>query len=728
MTSYPHPQNHLDDHLSRLRWMLQRHLRRHADRLVAADERYSDECIGVGEMRRILGIADEKRGEQWLDKRGVAQPQEIDSALRRLDAEVAQRSQAARESLPIESLRDSFGLTDLEVDLLLAAAAPRLSPDLARIYCFAWADFSLKQPTASFLCELTTASDDGFRASIDALDQKRTLRRCRLLRLHDSQRWQPETPLLHATVSVPQRVIDHLRGVRPGAVDLPGCTLHRHEDAVQDPILHPAIRDGLETIAKGAHLRARFVGPGGVGRRTVLQTTVAPQNLNVLEVDVALALSSDLSRQRPRDLLERLAEILREAQLHHAVTLLNLDELSGGTVEAMLRQSSATVRALLDRHPGGIAISTTSSTGVARDLLSDPIELIVPPPAREDQVKLWRRVLAREVSDRRARTMSHALVGHYQLTPGAMVRALDHTLSAPSAASGRRPRLCVDDLLSTVRRQLDHNLGWLADPYTVQLSLDEVVLSEEIREQIAEVLRYARHSERIYREWGFGKHSPQGRGLSVMFSGPPGTGKSLVAGVLARELGRAIYRIDLSRVVDKYIGETEKNLARVFDEAERAQAVLLFDEADSLFGKRTEIKSSNDRYANLEVNFLLQRLEAFDGVSVLTTNLVSSIDDAFQRRIRFKIDFPMPEGPQRTHLWRTLLPPQAPVCEETDFERLGEAFELTGGHIRNAVLRAAVSAADRDTPINTPMLWEAAAAECRELGLLVNVPEYYDDY
>src|SRR5690606_38455345 len=153
-----------------------------------------------------------------------------------------------------------------------------------------------------------------------------------------------------------------------------------------------------------------------------------------------------------------------------------------------------------------------------------------------------------------------------------------------------------------VRKQFDHGIGWLADAISVNIGIDEVVLSPDMREQIQEILVYARNSEMVFHRWGLSDKSPTGQGLSVMFSGPPGTGKTLMAGVLARELGRVCYRVDLSRVVDKYIGETEKNLGKVFDEADRAQAVLLFDEADSLFAKRTKVKSSNDRYANLEVN------------------------------------------------------------------------------------------------------------------------------
>jgi SpoVK/Ycf46/Vps4 family AAA+-type ATPase len=193
----------------------------------------------------------------------------------------------------------------------------------------------------------------------------------------------------------------------------------------------------------------------------------------------------------------------------------------------------------------------------------------------------------------------------------------------------------------------------------------------------------------------------------------------MMAGIVAAELGRDIYRIDLSRVASKWVGETEKNLARVFDEAEKAQVVLLFDEADSLFSQRTGIQSANDRFANMEVNFLLQRMEAFDGISILTTNFATSIDDAFQRRLRFRLTFPMPNAELREQLWRSMLPAEAATAPDIDFGRLAARFELSGGHIKNALVRAAFLAAAEGSPIAHDHVHRAAVAEASEIGQAV---------
>jgi SpoVK/Ycf46/Vps4 family AAA+-type ATPase len=220
-------------------------------------------------------------------------------------------------------------------------------------------------------------------------------------------------------------------------------------------------------------------------------------------------------------------------------------------------------------------------------------------------------------------------------------------------------------------------------------------------------------------QWGFSRRFSYGRGLSALFSGPPGTGKTMIAGLIAKELGLELFRVDLSRVVSKWVGETEKNLGTAFDEAHNARAILLFDEADALFGKRTEVRSSNDRYANLETNYLLQRIESFEGIVLLTTNRDTSIDEAFRRRLRFRIEFPTPDAAEREQLWRSMIPATAPLDPDVDFTALAERFQMTGGYIKNAAMRAAYLAATSEPKvISQTVLVKAAALEWEEMGKL----------
>jgi SpoVK/Ycf46/Vps4 family AAA+-type ATPase len=220
----------------------------------------------------------------------------------------------------------------------------------------------------------------------------------------------------------------------------------------------------------------------------------------------------------------------------------------------------------------------------------------------------------------------------------------------------------------------------------------------------------------VYEQWGFGARHSYGKGLAALFSGPSGTGKTMSAGVITRVLGLDMYKIDLARVVSKYIGETEKNLDRVFAEAVNANAVLFFDEADALFGKRSEVKDAHDRYANIEISYLLQKMEEYEGLAILATNFGQNLDEAFNRRLHFIIDFPLPRAEDREAIWRGHMPPSAPVATGIDFGFLAQQFELTGGAIRNCVRAAAFAAAEADAPIAMSHLVQAVAGELAKLG------------
>ncbi len=269
-----------------------------------------------------------------------------------------------------------------------------------------------------------------------------------------------------------------------------------------------------------------------------------------------------------------------------------------------------------------------------------------------------------------------------------------------------------------VAEALRPRLGNLVERVARRITWDALVIPDDVRARLREIVLYRRHAEQVYRGWGLGKHIT-GEGIAVLFSGPPGTGKTLAASVIATELGIALYRVDLSRIVSKWVGETEKNLARLFAEARHGHAVLLFDEADALFGKRTEVKSSVDRYANLEVNFLLQKLDHFDGVAILTTNAMQGIDEAFLRRLQFRVTFDAPDHDARTLLWRRHLPASEHLDPAVDLDEIADRYEFSGGNIRNAAIRAAFLAAEAGGAITQAHLRLASITESEELGNVV---------
>ncbi len=705
------PRTHLEACKARVRVLIQRHMRRYAERLFDAKGELSDMCIGPLELGRLIGAPQALEAQRRLDQLGVPPLSALEETLQKQRRELAQRLSMLGQGviLPLEELRAGFGLTDQELDLLVLAAAPRLTVDLSRLLALAWADFSQRQPTAGFLAEVIAEDPQDIPDILALMGPRSRLVRYRLLIAQEHPNWRPHTPRVHAPISVPQRLLDYITAELLTEAGLKGCNLTDDGLDASQLVLDASIQVQMLKALRKPQARVCLLGTVGAGRRTIVRSFTTRAGQKLLTVSLTEALDSN------RPLLVQLAEILREARLHHGALLLRLDGLSDHPLLDTIKARSAAVRSLLGDFPGPIFMATTERTLVSVFVQGlEPLALT--PPSRDGQRNLWLGALKGVIDATEAEVMAEELSGSYRLFPGAIHRSINAGIDE---RRGRRGSVSMPSLLKSIRKQFDHTLGWLADAVVVNMSLDDVVLSSDVRKQVHEILTYARHSEQVFEQWRFQERSPTGQGMPVMFSGPPGTGKTLLAGVLARELGRALYKVDLSRIVDKYIGETEKNLGRVFDEAERAQAMLLFDEADSLFAKRTDVKSSNDRYANLEVNYLLQRLESFDGISVLTTNFPSSIDEAFQRRIRFKLAFPMPDPAMRLTLWRKLMPPDAPVDPEIDWDALAENFEFSGGHIKNAVLRASIQAASQRRSIDQIMLVNASIAESREMGMLI---------
>jgi SpoVK/Ycf46/Vps4 family AAA+-type ATPase len=327
-------------------------------------------------------------------------------------------------------------------------------------------------------------------------------------------------------------------------------------------------------------------------------------------------------------------------------------------------------------------------------------------PTLSARAALWRNALPTAddniISDCAARyTVSPQLI----VSTAASVKAADAEVKPTIEVVHHALRARIEKKLSSVARRIETRQTW-----------DDLVLPVDQFDLLIELVARVRHRNLVLEEWGFADKVGRGLGLSTLLSGPPGTGKTMIAGLVARELGLDLYQIDLSKIVSKYIGETEKQLAALFEAAESGHAILLFDEADSLFAKRTEVRSSNDRYANLEVNYLLQRIEEFSGITLLTTNHETAIDQAFMRRLAFHIRVPMPEEQERAALWQAMLPAKATTTGDLDFPGLAREFSMSGGYIKNAVLRAAYLSADAGTPISNEHLWRGARAEYEGMG------------
>jgi ATPase family associated with various cellular activities (AAA) len=312
-----------------------------------------------------------------------------------------------------------------------------------------------------------------------------------------------------------------------------------------------------------------------------------------------------------------------------------------------------------------------------------------------------------------------AVAGRFRLTS----RQIDDA-AATAALTGRLresrrsdPQADLQaDLMAAARAQAGHGLGAVASKLRSAAGWDDLLLPPDVVAQLRELCQRVDARDRVLGEWGFGARLPLGHGVSALFTGPPGTGKTMGAGIVAAALGLDLYRIDLSRLVSKYIGETEKNLDRVFTAAHDANAVLLFDEADALFGKRSAVSDAHDRYANVEVAYLLQKMEEHEGVAILATNLPGNLDDAFARRLAFTIPFPFPDEAYRRLIWARAWPARTPVADDLDLDLVARELKMSGGSIRNISVAAAFLAAADGGQVSMRHLLHAARRECQKLG------------
>jgi SpoVK/Ycf46/Vps4 family AAA+-type ATPase len=317
-----------------------------------------------------------------------------------------------------------------------------------------------------------------------------------------------------------------------------------------------------------------------------------------------------------------------------------------------------------------------------------------------------------------------AIAGQFQLSAG---QIRDAVASAKDRAVQRGGTVHGLDLFAAARAHSSPGLSSLARKITPRYVWQDIVLPADQLDILREIVATVRGRPVVLDEWGVGKKLTASNGVTILFAGPPGTGKTMAAEIIATALGLDLYKIDLSTIVSKYIGETEKNLEKIFSEAQSSNAILFFDEADAIFGKRSEVKDAHDRYANIEISYLLQRMEAYDGVTILATNLRANLDEAFTRRLQFAVDFPFPDEENRLRIWQTLFPLDVPRDTDLDFGLLARRFKLAGGNIRNIIVSAAYLAASDGGRVTMSHILHGTRRELQKMGRLVNEKDLVPD-
>jgi hypothetical protein len=590
----------------------------------------------------------------------------LDGVCAALEGRAAVKPSAeAQEMSPppaLETLCKLFGLSSFERAVLLMCAGSELDSKFANVFASASGDQRRDYPT--FSLALGTLPD----AHWSALAPDAPLRRWRLIELRSG------SDLTHCALHIDERVLHFLTGVAhlderlAGIVEpaLPASDLVASHCAIAQAIV-ATLRNGPPWSV------IQLCGSDASVKRAVATATCSAVGMN-LHVLPAQVLPNDA---REVELLVRLWE--REAALATSALLVEFDETE---------DQFAQVRFI--ERVGGVLFVASRDRLRLRHRASKSFDVVK--PTSEEQQALWRNA---------------GVNGQVELL------ATQFDLSAVSiraaAAQSKSPEELWTACLAQARPRLDN----LAQRIDVRANWEEIVLPAAQLTMLREIATHVRQRAKVYQTWGFAQKSARGLGISALFAGVSGTGKTMAAEVLANELRLDLYRIDLSQVVSKYIGETEKNLRRVFDSAEEGGAILLFDEADALFGKRGEVKESLDRYANIEVSYLLQRMEAYRGLAILTTNMKDALDPAFLRRIRFVIQFPFPDAAERFEIWRRMFPPQAPV-DGLNMAKLAR-LNIAGGNIRNIALNAAFLAADANEPVRMNHLLRAAQTEYRKI-------------
>jgi hypothetical protein len=613
----------------------------------------------------------------------------------------AMRQAAAIDPPPaLHLLGRSLGLSSFERNILLLCAALEFDTRIAGLCAQAQGDPARPFPT--FALALTLFED----AAWEALAPEAPLRYWRLIEINQP----PAQPLTTSALRADERIVNFIKGLNvlddrlsPLLAPLgegPDVPLPPSHAAIADRITATIVRAGQA----GALPVVQLLGSDAASKKAVAQA-------------VARTLALDLRRLEAASLPTQAGELgslarlwQRECALLPLALYLEAGEADLSSSEGGSAPHRAAVQRMAARAGGVIFVA---SRDLLPDVGGDSLAFDITRPLPDEQRDLWAQALGAAVDG-----LPATLAGHFDLSAAAIRRIAAEASAAREEPGGEFDERLREGCLASTRPRMDQ----LAQRLQPVAHWDDLVLPEPELRLLRTIAAQVNHRSRVYDDWGFRARMNRGLGISALFAGESGTGKTMAAEVLANALRLNLYRIDLSAVVSKYIGETEKNLRRLFDAAEDGGAILFFDEADALFGKRSEVKDSHDRYANIEINYLLQRMEAYRGLAILATNMKSALDLAFMRRLRFVVNFPFPGPAERRQIWARTFPQQTPL-EGVDFDRLAR-LNLTGGAIHNAALNAAFLAAAAGSAVTMPLVLEAARDEYVKLERPVNEADF----
>jgi hypothetical protein len=619
------------------------------------------------------------------------------------------------ENSPLDRLGMAFSLSAFDVAIIVIALAPEIDLRYERLYAFLQDDVTRKRPSVDLALSLLCCSAE------ERIVRRRHFRPDAPLVRHGIIQVFPDPsslcpPAIAHCLKLKERIVRFLLGETGPDLALRGlCELVPLPEA-------PSIVDSFALCNPSVIFES--AGPVVIGLRDASRSRMRQTAAATAAAHGFILLAADLSRNdaTASDLRQRTELLLREAKLQRALPYFEGVEQVDQDV-------------LFRSIAGAGSIVFLSTTNTQQSLSRDGCPVItvdLAPLSLRERRDCWESSLERSSAQASGSTLD-LLASRFRLTPEQIACAVEESCvrvrfrhRAPESVNGQQQGhkyLPCQELMAAARAQSTCKLPGSMRRIQPKYSWNDLVVPPAVSSQLREFCSRIAQTERVLGEWGFEKKLSQGKGTTAIFTGVSGTGKTMAAEVVAGELQLELCKIDVAGVISKYIGETEQNLECIFTAAEGANAILFFDEADALFGKRSEVRDSHDRYANIEISYLLQKMEAYEGATILATNLSQNLDEAFLRRFAFTIRFPFPNEDERLTIWKSIWPQETPLATSVDFNFLARRFKLSGGNIKNVALAAAFLAAEEGEPVSTMHLLRAIDREYQKMGKTISVEE-----
>jgi ATP-dependent 26S proteasome regulatory subunit len=659
---------------------------------------------------QIDGLLARPFGSNWgqsvnLDPESAQKFDDLENKARLAIQMAEKEAQRRGIQLRLLQLAENFNLSPFELDILLICIAPALDVRYERIYGYLQDDITRKRPSPNLILDLLQPPGLERLNRLSYFSEDAPLVQYHLVEyLKDPQ--EPYIPLINQTLAVDDTLVLWLLGdykPHPQLKNWSEIIPVALQPDPTDQLLAKPVWEEINLVLDQNPI-LMFYGPDQASQQAAARLCAQHIQKPLLSVNLGAAASAN----------------------HQPLTLMQLalrDCLLTGAVpyfygwDACISETGYPLPGLAQTCTqfNSLVITSAQSAWQFRDTQSNkPIYYQnFAHPNYNQRLALWEHYL---------QASSGTNLGLEELASQFILSSeqiRDSAAAAFDIARRQNHDLTKEDLFLSARTHSNPRLASLAHKITPRYAWADIILPDDQHEILNEIVAMVRSRPTVLENWGIGRKLVSSAGVTVLFAGPPGTGKTMAAEVIAAELGLDLYKIDLSTIVSKYVGETEKNLEKIFNEAQSSNAILFFDEADAVFGKRSEVKDAHDRYANIEISYLLQRMEAYDGITILATNLRANLDEAFTRRLQFVIDFPFPDEAERLHIWKSLFPTDIPRADDLDLELLARRFKIAGGNIRNVIVGAAYLAASAGQPIGMKHLMHAIRREFQKMGKLI---------